>query len=320
MTIKRTIAILAFLLTAAPLALAQSLTKTATLAPDQIGLVKSAMGITTRLSFPETVKEVVCGDLYDPASGKGSFVVQRSENDVYLKPVVAKGMSNLFVRTGENGQHVYNFDLSIVPVEQAYRVFFVKPTTNASPSTATPQGPRESFDSLKAATQAEEIIRSARQQAEQIIVQAEQSATETNRQASERAAHEVELRFSRALILGLRETKIANLRAYAKGATITIDPRAYAFDGKTYMRFTIQNRGNEDFVYNAISLETGAGELRKPIAIEVTQSRADNKIPPGHAITGVLAFDQKEAPQLDRLTFYLRGAENAEIGRVVISQ
>jgi len=319
MTIKRSIAIFALLLAAAPPLAAQSLIKTAALAPDQIGLVKSAMGITTRISFPETVKEIVCGDLYDPASGKGTFVVQRSENDVYLKPVVSKGLSNLFVRTGENGEHVYSFDLTIVPVEQAFRVFFVKSAASA-PLQGPRGGQRESFDAAKAANQAEEIIRAARQQGEQLIAEAEQRAAETNRQAADRADREVSARFSRALILGLRETKIAGARAFAKGATITLDPRAYTFDGKTYLRYTIQNKGNDNLVYNTLSLETGSGDNKKTIAIEVTQSRSDNKIMPGQTITGVLVFDQKEVPQLDRLTLYLRGEENVEIGRVVISQ
>ncbi|HKP87351.1 MAG TPA: TrbG/VirB9 family P-type conjugative transfer protein [Blastocatellia bacterium] len=314
MKIKRAIAISALLLAAAPIAPAQSLIKTATLAPDQIGLVKSAMGITTRISFPETVKEVVCGDLYDPASGKGSFVVQRSENDVYLKPVVSKALSNLFVRTGENGDHVYSFDLTVVPVEQAYRIFFVKSATIKSPQA------QPSAEAAKSASQAEEIIRAARQQAEQITAQAQQRAAETNQQAANRADHEVALRFSRALILGLRETKIGNARTFARGATIALDPRAYAFDGKVYLRYTIQNSRSDDFVYSTLSLETGSGGDRKTIAIEVTQSRTDNRITPGQTVTGVIVFDQKEAPQLDKLTLYLRGEENAEIGRVVISR
>jgi type IV secretory pathway VirB9-like protein len=324
MTIKKAIAALALLLAAAPFALAQSLIKTAALGPDQIGLVKSALGITTRISFSETVKEVICGDLYDPTSGKGAFVVQRSENDVFLKPVAGKALSNLFVRTGENGERVYSFDLTVVPVEQAYRVFFVKPATGFST-----QGQANSGDATKALSQAErqatEIIRAAREQAAQITAQAEQRALEINRRAAEQAEREVEHRFSRALILGLREMKIGNVRpiakgAVAKGAVITLDPRAYAFDGKTYLRYTIQNKGSDEMVFSALSLESGSGANKKSIAIEVTQSRSDNRIKPGQTISGALAFDQREAPQLDKLTLYLMGEENAEIARVVISQ
>jgi TonB family protein len=92
------------------------------LGPDQIGTVKTGERLSTRLYFRETVKEVVCGDLYDPASGTGSFVIQRIERDVFIKPVVPKGISNMFVKTGEGGEHIYNFFLVIVPSEQAYMI------------------------------------------------------------------------------------------------------------------------------------------------------------------------------------------------------
>ena len=55
MTMKRAVAIFALLIAAAPVAFAQSLIKTVSLAQDQIGFVKSAMGITTRISFSEAL-------------------------------------------------------------------------------------------------------------------------------------------------------------------------------------------------------------------------------------------------------------------------
>jgi len=58
-----------------------------TLGPNQIGVVKSAQEITTRITFTQPVKEVICGDLYDNTSGTGSFVVQRSGKDIFLKPI-----------------------------------------------------------------------------------------------------------------------------------------------------------------------------------------------------------------------------------------
>jgi TonB family protein len=92
------------------------------LGTDQIGTVKTGEKLSTRLSFREPVKEVICGDLYDPTSGVGSFVIQRLDNDVFIKPVVSKGVSNLFVKTGEKGEYIYNFSLLIVPADQAYLV------------------------------------------------------------------------------------------------------------------------------------------------------------------------------------------------------
>src|SRR6185295_16581058 len=87
------------LLMLAPVTRAQSTVTTIVLSPDQIGKVRTAQGISTRITFPEPVTEIICGDLYDAASGKGLFVVQSSGderqrgNSVYLKPVATKGVS-----------------------------------------------------------------------------------------------------------------------------------------------------------------------------------------------------------------------------------
>lgn len=107
---------------------------TITLGQDQIGNVKTAPGITTRLAFPEKVTDSICGDLYDPASGKGTFIVQNSGSDVFLKPISAKGASNLFVKTGEGSrQHIYSFDLTVVSAAQAHRVVNVVPAAPVQP-------------------------------------------------------------------------------------------------------------------------------------------------------------------------------------------
>src|SRR5215831_13457670 len=149
-----------------------------TLGPDQIATIKTGQGITTRVSFPDQVKEIICGDLYDPTTGKGGFVVQRSENDVFLKPIPTKGMTNLFVKTGEKGDHIYNFDLSIGPVVEAHRVVNV----SAPPSTVPRRGqqPGEQADDLlnRARQQAAEIEKNANQQAGRIVAEAEQKASD----------------------------------------------------------------------------------------------------------------------------------------------
>lgn len=111
------------------IALAQQPTQTAQvpivtirLTEDQIASVKTAEGITTRLVFYDQIQEIICGDLYDPATGKGGFVIQRSGKDIFLKPVKPKGISNLFVKTGDKADYTYSFDLMIVPVPQAHRI------------------------------------------------------------------------------------------------------------------------------------------------------------------------------------------------------
>lgn len=108
---------------------------TITLGADQIGIVKTAQGITTRIVFPEKVTESICGDLYDPASGKGTFVVQNSGSDVFVKPIAAKGMSNLFVIIGDgSNKHIYSFDLNVVKGAQAHRVVNVINAAAAAPA------------------------------------------------------------------------------------------------------------------------------------------------------------------------------------------
>ena len=109
---------------------------TITLGPDQIGIVETAQGITTRIAFREKVTEIICGDLYDPASGKGTFVVQNSGSDVFLKPIASRGMSNLFVKTEEGGgQRIYSFDLNVASSDaEAHRVVNVVAAAPAQPA------------------------------------------------------------------------------------------------------------------------------------------------------------------------------------------
>src|SRR5204863_9375461 len=91
---------------------------------------------------------------YDPATGKGTFVVQRSGgvdrpgNEVFIKPVSSKGLSNMFVKTGD-GKHTYSFDLTIVSTPQAaHRMVNVTDPAGttvsasaASPGTTDQRGP-----------------------------------------------------------------------------------------------------------------------------------------------------------------------------------
>src|SRR5260370_35268592 len=151
---------------AAQMANAQSLIVTVSLGPNQIGEVKVAQGITTRIIFPEPVRDIICGDLYDPATGNGSFVVQKIDSDVFLKPVVSKGLSNLFVKTGGNGEHTYSFDLRIVAVDQAHRAVNITNSTEAGHSGDPLEDGKRILSTAQ--QQADETIRSAHQQAERI--------------------------------------------------------------------------------------------------------------------------------------------------------
>ena len=308
---------------------AQSPVTAITLSPDQIGQVKTAQGLSTRISFPEKVKEVICGDLYDAASGKGSFVIQYSDNDVFLKPIVSKGMSNMFVKTGE-GEQIYNFDLEIVPVVQAHRV--VNVTLGARARTVTPvQGEengsagdgnqpeqRKTEPDRQTREEADEILRNARQQADRIIKQAEAKVAESALQAEQQRQRDVDRRFIQGLMLGVRESKVKTTRAEANKIVIALDSKVFIFEEKAYLRYTIQNGGAESFTFSSISLETIAGEGGGPIALEILQSKEENKLEPGESLTGVMAFNPKPLISKEKITLLVRGAGDAEILRVSV--
>lgn len=313
---------------------AQSLTITITAGPNQIGQVKTTQGITTRVTFPEVVRDIVCGDLYDPTTGKGSFVVQRIDNDVFLKPVVAKGLSNLFVKTGEKGEHTYSFDLLVVSLDQAHRVVNVAAAdASVTGAVGAQPGADPAEDAKKilatAQQQADDSVRNARHQADRIMTQANQQASEIyakalqraevlNHQSADRAQQAVEQRFVRALIQGVREIKSTDSHVAAKKVTLTLDPRVLTFDDKSYLRYTIRNDGDKEFSFNGLFLERRSGKEMFVIPAKVIQGRVENKLKPGDAIMGVIVFDAKEVGVGEKLTLYVRGEDNAEIARLSI--
>jgi hypothetical protein len=334
------------LLAVAPVTGAQSAIEKITLGPEQIGVVKTAPGISTRVSFPDPVQEVVCGDLYDPATGKGTFIIQRSGtaerpgNDIFLKPVAAKGLSNMFVKTAD-GKNTYSFDLKIVPTEQAHRaVNVVDAVTGVQPRpTGDAQSPpndgsrgnsdktAEEIERIKAnaeqqgRTRADEIIRNARQQADRVIGEAESKGVELERQAAQRADAVIERRFMQAMILGIREIKAENPRATAKAINIMIDPpRVLIFNGKGYLRYVINNTGKQDFAYKSVVLEVGAGANNRIVASQINQSKAENTLSPGESITGVMVFDPKEVAETDKLMLFVRGEGDTIILRLTLQQ
>jgi type IV secretory pathway VirB9-like protein len=314
---------------------AQSPITTLALGPDKIGEVKTAMGLITRIVFTEPVQEIICGDLYDPVSGKGAFVVQKSGaadhpgNDVFIKPVASKGTSNMFVKTGDS-KHTYNLDLSIVPAAQAHRVVNITDTASVPPA-PEPESEKPVIDHERLKAEAEqqarqkaaEIIRGAQQQADRKLAEADAKIAEAERQsqqqAQQRADQEIERRFMQALTLGLIEVKVANTRAVTKKKVIiTLDPRMLVFSERAYLRYMIQNASGGDFAYTAIELEVGDGKEVKPLTCEVNQSKPENLLASGESLTGVLVFDPKQVEAKRKLTLYVRGHDNAELAHLGI--
>ena len=333
--------VLVLCLTFVPIALAQSPITSMSLGPDSIGKVRTALGITTRISFPEPVLEIVCGDLYDPGSGKGTFVAQPSGtkddpgSDVFVKPVAGKGLSNMFVTTGKGKKHTYNFDLEVVPVAQAHRIVTVvdvrplaTPPDASSASTGSPangaEDPAVVLERMKAEAEqqtrlkAAEILRNAQQQADRRVAEAEARAGATEREANVRASQVVEKRFMQALMLGLREVRISKPSVTQKKLTVKLDPpTVLLFDDKAYLRYTIQNTGDVDLVFASVSLETGPPKETKPITFELNPSKAENKLATGEVLTGIIVFDPKQVGK-ERLTFVMRAEDQTEIARIVI--
>jgi vacuolar-type H+-ATPase subunit H len=333
MKVKTGIILLSLALSAVAGARAQSLIVSVPLGPNQIGQVKTAQGITTRISFPEPVRDIVCGDLYDSATGKGSFVLQRIDNDVFLKPVVSKGLSNLFVKTGEKGDKTYSFDLHVVPLEQAHRVINVTdvPATRSAEAQSQAGAPESGNKILESAQQkADDLVRTARQQADRIMAQANIQASDVytkalqrgeqlDKVASERAQKEVEERFVRAMIQGVKEVRSTDAHVGAKKVTLVLDPRVLTFDDKSYLRYTLKNTGDREFSFRGLSLERrGTSKEAFVIPARVIQGRLENKLKPGETIVGIIVFEAKEVSAEDRLTLYVRGKDNAEIARLNI--
>src|SRR5262249_40487884 len=93
------------------------------LAENQFATIYASKGYVTRLALPEKADAAICGDLYDPQTGIGSFVVNSSGNDVFIKAAGTKGSSNLFVKTAN---FTFNFFLKVVPDNEANQVVFVR--------------------------------------------------------------------------------------------------------------------------------------------------------------------------------------------------
>jgi hypothetical protein len=305
-----------------------------TLGAEQIGTVKTAVSITTKISFPDKVSTVICGDLYDGQTGKGTFVIQQSDNDVFIKPIAPKGQSNMFVKVGD-GKKTYNFDLLVVPFNQAHRVINVLdpampvsapdnlPATNGNttkqPCISDADLEKRKTDIEHAAQlKADDIIRKAREEAVRITNEAETRAAESERQLSSRGSQEVERRFIQAMLGGVQRSEVKVLRAEARKIVLMLDPNLYTIDGKSYLRYTIQNAGDKDFTFTAVALESGNLKTAQPIPIELTQSKSQNVLAPTETLSGIIAFDSKLVTAKDRLTLYLRGEDNLEITRLMI--
>lgn len=327
------------LLTGAARASAQTQVSSVTLGPEQVATIKTTLNNSTRIAFPDTVGEIVCGDLYDAESGKGSFVIQRSGTadkpgrDVYVKPIAQKGMTNMFVTTASG--KTYNFSLIVVPANQYHMVISVLDPKSSAPSPENPAPTAGNANTTPCITEADlekrkaqieqagqlkadDIIRKARDEAHRIINDAETRVAAINRKASDNAPQESERRFLQAILGGVQRLKVDGTRASIGKVSVTLDPDIYFFDGKAYLRYMIHNTSDKDFVYSAIMIEAGAPRALQSIPVELTQSKAENTLAPTETLSGVIAFDAKLIAPKDKIVFLIRGEESIELVRLNI--
>ncbi|HEY6334117.1 MAG TPA: hypothetical protein VI756_32680 [Blastocatellia bacterium] len=270
--------------------------------------------MSTRISFQEPVAEIICGDLYDAATGRGSFVLQRGDRDVFIKPIPPKGMSNLFVKTGDHGEHIYNFDLAIVPSNEALRVVNVLGASTSAGEPRPALGVAESEIQVQARKKADDTIRQAEADAAEIVAAARRGADAITSQAMERAQNDLNRRFVNALMLGLRQQKTVPAKVTApNGVSITLDPEVIFFGDKSYLRYSIHNDGAKDFSVSDLSVEDGSG---KTVSADIVAGKNGNIIKPGESSAGVIAFDSVHKT---RIVLSVRGEGNTEIAHLGVN-
>ena len=214
---------------------------------ERIAAIRTSRGVTTMLSLPSEAKEAVCGDLYDPQTGNGCFVIQRSGRDLFLKPLKATGDTNLFVKTDAT---TYAFDLVVVPAERAMRIVFVD---TAAPDRALSIA-REQLGRDRAALDAERA---------QLAREREAATAELDRMRTgigEEVRARAETVAREWLVDGVvRAVPVVRRTARGRdGFEITLGEAAWQIRERTMLRCTIRNRGSKPVVVSTAELSGGS--------------------------------------------------------------
>ncbi len=288
--------------------------------PDTITTIKTAQNVITRLAFPQDAKQAICGDLFDAATNTGSFVIDHSGTDVYVKPVATKGQTNLFVKTD---REVYNFDLVVVPAAQAFKVVNVNlPPYEQKIAEATAAATRE-LEQAKArlTTDMEQQLDTRRRELEQQAatdLAAEQKRLRTD--ADKRAADMATRRFVDGVLNGFTTVTLRERRGQTEDADVVIDDNAYVFEGRLYVRFRVQNRGLKEISFQEPRITVQGGDKDQPVTATIFTSRGDNKVAVGQAATGVAIFERPTLDKGERLVFVIRVGGDRVTLRLVDSQ
>ena len=274
--------------------------------PDTIVTVRTAQNVITRVALPEEAKEAICGDLFDAASNTGSFVINKSGNDVFIKPVNTKSQTNLFVKTDSS---VYNFDLVVVPPAQAHRVVNVNMPTYGEQIEKMRETARTEIAAERSDMEAEIDRRLADRRDElekqnQATLAAEQRKMRA--EADRRANELVVRRIVDGVLQGFQNVAIRERRAESPEIDVLLDEVAYVFEGRLYVRYRIMNKRSADITYGEPRIAIRGGEKDRAVATTVVTARGDYVIPGGSTIAGVAIFELPTLEKGERLFFSVR--------------
>jgi hypothetical protein len=283
--------------------------KTAT--PDSVLEVKTGAGVVTRISLPEEAKSAVCGDLFDPSTNAGSFIITRDGADVFVKPVPkTSARSNLFVKTDKN---VFNFDLVIVPADQAHRVFNVNiPTYEKDIEAAKEQAVR----TLEADYQRRMTELEATHQARMTELEREndgkleEERKKIRAEAEGKANEHVMMRLVDGMLHG--STVVVSERSGKLGpVTVTLESEAQVIEGMLYVKYRITNNTVDDVVYKEprVSLRALSEERNAPIVATTYTEDGVLRVPAKSTTQGVIVFERPSLLKGDKVLLIFRGED-----------
>jgi hypothetical protein len=284
----------------------------ATSTPDSVLEVKTGAGVVTRISLPEEAKSAICGDLFDPTSNAGSFIITRDGNDVYVKPVPkTQAKSNLFVKTEKN---VFNFDLVIVPPEQAHRVFNVNIPTYEKDIEAVKEQARKDLEAAYQqrtteleATYSARLDQLNRENDGKLDEERKKIRTEAEGKANER----VTMRLVDGLLHGFGPTPLGERNGKFGPVSVTLDSEAQTFEGMLYVRYRITNNTAEDVAYREprVSLRALSDERTAPITATTFTEDGVLRVPAKGTTQGVIVFERPTLQRGDKVVLIFRGED-----------
>jgi hypothetical protein len=284
----------------------------ATATPDSVLEVKTGAGVVTRISLPEEAKSAVCGDLFDPATNAGSFIINRDGNDVFVKPVPkTSARSNLFVKTEKN---VFNFDLVIVPPEQAHRVFNVNIPTYEKDIEAVKEQARTELETTYQQRMTElEATYQARMDTlnRENDGKLEEERKKIRGEAESKANERVTMRLVDGMLHGFGPTPLGERSGKFGPVNVTLDSEAQTFEGMLYVRYRITNNTAEDVAYREPRIRLKALAEERTAAIPATTYTEDGvlRAPAKGTTQGVIVFERPLLQKGDRVTLVFLGED-----------